>query len=100
MAKARGGLSHDLSNRPNTTRIDLKTLAFGISALLAACIGDVVGAQAAEKAPGKSFVENFDSLDKQRWYVSDGWSNGDSSELRLVEGPGRSRGRHSQARLR
>ncbi|WP_420961583.1 glycoside hydrolase family 16 protein [Brucella sp. IR073] len=26
---------------------------------------------------GKSFVENFASLDKRRWYVSDGWSNGD-----------------------
>ena len=60
----------------DTTRIDLKTMAFGITALLAAGIGDVIAAQAAEKAPGKSFVENFDSLDKQRWYVSDGWSNG------------------------
>ncbi len=29
------------------------------------------------KATGKSFVENFDKLDKKRWYVSDGWSNGD-----------------------
>ena len=58
------------------TRIDLTTLAFGIAALLVAGTGDVVGAQAADKAPGKSFVENFDSLDKQRWYVSDGWSNG------------------------
>jgi len=25
---------------------------------------------------GKSFVENFASLNKKRWYVSDGWSNG------------------------
>jgi len=25
---------------------------------------------------GKSFVENFSSLDKSRWYVSDGWANG------------------------
>ncbi|PRD42620.1 hypothetical protein C5748_15675 [Phyllobacterium phragmitis] len=26
---------------------------------------------------GKSFVEDFSSLDKRRWYVSDGWNNGD-----------------------
>lgn len=29
------------------------------------------------KATGKSFVETFDKLDRKRWYVSDGWSNGD-----------------------
>lgn len=26
---------------------------------------------------GKSFVETFDKLDKKRWYISDGWANGD-----------------------
>ena len=31
----------------------------------------------AEQAAGKSFVEKFDKLDKSRWYISDGWSNGD-----------------------
>ena len=30
----------------------------------------------AKKTAG-SFVEDFDSLDADRWYVSDGWSNGD-----------------------
>ena len=31
----------------------------------------------AEQKAGKSFVENFDRLEKSRWYISDGWSNGD-----------------------
>jgi endo-1,3-1,4-beta-glycanase ExoK len=31
----------------------------------------------AEQIVGKSFVEQFDHLDKNRWYISDGWSNGD-----------------------
>lgn len=32
--------------------------------------------QKQQDATGKSFVETFDKLDKKRWYVSDGWSNG------------------------
>lgn len=27
-------------------------------------------------ATGKSFVEDFDALNRSRWYVSDGWNNG------------------------
>jgi len=34
-------------------------------------------AEDAGQASGKSFVETFDRLDTQRWYISDGWSNGD-----------------------
>ncbi|HWK14245.1 MAG TPA: glycoside hydrolase family 16 protein [Rhizobiaceae bacterium] len=34
-------------------------------------------AQNAGKVSAKSFVEDFDKLDRQRWYISDGWSNGD-----------------------
>jgi len=34
-------------------------------------------AQNAGQASGKSFVDDFDKLDRQRWYISDGWSNGD-----------------------
>jgi endo-1,3-1,4-beta-glycanase ExoK len=33
-------------------------------------------AAAQQKPPGKSFVENFDRLDRGRWFVSDGWDNG------------------------
>lgn len=53
------------------------TLLFGIAALLASGVGDAVTSQAQEQATGKSFVETFDRLDRQRWYVSDGWANGD-----------------------
>ncbi len=31
----------------------------------------------AEPSTGKSFVEDFDKLDAGRWYVSDGWANGE-----------------------
>jgi endo-1,3-1,4-beta-glycanase ExoK len=33
------------------------------------------GAETAAKP--KSFVENFDKLDRKRWFISDGWNNGD-----------------------
>ena len=36
-----------------------------------------VPAADAQPATGQSFVENFDRLDHKRWYVSDGWANGD-----------------------
>jgi endo-1,3-1,4-beta-glycanase ExoK len=32
--------------------------------------------QALAGATGKSFVDNFDTLDRKRWFVSDGWNNG------------------------
>jgi endo-1,3-1,4-beta-glycanase ExoK len=35
-----------------------------------------VVANGPEGATGKSFVENFDSLDRSFWYLSDGWNNG------------------------
>jgi endo-1,3-1,4-beta-glycanase ExoK len=34
------------------------------------------GAMAQAGATGASFVEEFDTLDRSFWYVSDGWSNG------------------------
>jgi endo-1,3-1,4-beta-glycanase ExoK len=52
-------------------------LWLGGVALGAAAMAVVPAAHAEEARPGKSFVENFDGLDKQRWYISDGWSNGD-----------------------
>lgn len=44
------------------------------SALLALSIG--APAAMAQEDNGKSFVENFDSMDRSFWYVSDGWNNG------------------------
>jgi endo-1,3-1,4-beta-glycanase ExoK len=35
-----------------------------------------VSSAVAQQAPGTSFVENFDKLDRSVWYVSDGWNNG------------------------
>ncbi|WP_281435475.1 glycoside hydrolase family 16 protein [Sinorhizobium sp. BG8] len=39
-----------------------------------ACIAAPALAQ--DGVSGKSFVDNFDSLNKARWYISDGWNNG------------------------
>lgn len=52
-------------------------LALGALALSAATTTMVAASHAQPPATGKSFVDNFDGLDKKRWYVSDGWSNGD-----------------------
>ncbi|MFB9949551.1 glycoside hydrolase family 16 protein [Rhizobium puerariae] len=43
----------------------------------AAVLGLLSSAAGAQQgAAGKSFVEDFDSLDRSFWYVSDGWNNG------------------------
>jgi endo-1,3-1,4-beta-glycanase ExoK len=34
-------------------------------------------ASAQPKPNGESFVDNFDRLDPKRWFISDGWNNGD-----------------------
>ena len=44
------------------------------STLLALSLG--APAALAQEDNGKSFVENFDSMDRSFWYVSDGWNNG------------------------
>jgi endo-1,3-1,4-beta-glycanase ExoK len=58
-------------NRPR--KFDLKLVLLGACALLLPALA----AQAADKKLGESFVENFDRLDQSRWYISDGWANGD-----------------------
>ncbi|KQR30391.1 glycoside hydrolase family 16 protein [Agrobacterium sp. 22094] len=44
----------------------------------AALIAITFGASPAfsQEENGKSFIENFDSMDRSFWYVSDGWNNG------------------------
>lgn len=46
-------------------------LAATVAALLVS-----TGAVFAQDPEGKSFVDEFDSLDRSRWLVSDGWDNG------------------------
>lgn len=76
-----------------TTGISRKTLILGAAALFVAIIGDSAVSQAQEKATGKSFVETFDRLNRDRWYVSDGWANGDhqnctwsKSQVKVADG--------------
>jgi endo-1,3-1,4-beta-glycanase ExoK len=66
-----------ITNPTTKPGISPSTLLFGIAALLVSGIGDVAISQAQDQTTGKSFVETFDRLDRQRWYVSDGWANGD-----------------------
>lgn len=61
-------------SRPD--RSNLEYLLCGAAALIAAGLAAPAIAHAEDKPLGKSFVETFDRLDKGRWYVSDGWSNG------------------------
>ncbi|MBP2557452.1 endo-1,3-1,4-beta-glycanase ExoK [Neorhizobium galegae] len=46
--------------------------------IIAAAVSGLLSpaAYAQQGAAGQSFVENFDSLDRSVWYVSDGWNNG------------------------
>ena len=48
--------------------------ALGAAALVALLPAGPLAAQ--EGVTGSSFVEEFDTLDKDFWYVSDGWNNG------------------------
>ncbi|OJX70766.1 MULTISPECIES: glycoside hydrolase family 16 protein [unclassified Mesorhizobium] len=57
------------------TRTPLMCLLSGAFVLSAAMLP--AHAEDAGRATGKSFVETFDRLDTKRWYISDGWSNGD-----------------------
>jgi endo-1,3-1,4-beta-glycanase ExoK len=43
----------------------------------AIALAAMAGAAAAAGGQGGGFVERFDTLDRARWFVSDGWSNGD-----------------------
>ena len=58
--------------RNRTMQMLMATLA-----LLAGGLTDLSASQANQRAVAQSFVEDFDRLDGKRWYVSDGWSNGD-----------------------
>ncbi|MGB3388002.1 MAG: glycoside hydrolase family 16 protein [Pseudaminobacter sp.] len=49
----------------------------GLGAALISTPGGIVDSHAQEAASGPSFVEDFDNLDRKRWYISDGWSNGE-----------------------
>lgn len=53
------------------------TAFLGIGAGLITTAGFIADSQAQEVVSGPSFVEEFDSLDRKRWYISDGWSNGE-----------------------
>jgi endo-1,3-1,4-beta-glycanase ExoK len=64
-------------NATNTANIYLNPLIFGVGVLLISSAWNPTVSLAQEPAAAKSFVENFDGLDKKHWYVSDGWTNGD-----------------------
>ncbi len=48
-----------------------------VFAALAVAAGAVFGSNVAHAADGASFVDDFDKLDRARWFISDGWTNGD-----------------------
>lgn len=69
-----------MTDRRNLARNGARNGEYVMRQLLLAflAITAPLAAQAAEGAGnGTSFVENFDRLDLKRWYVADGWSNGD-----------------------
>ncbi|RWE03900.1 MAG: glycosyl hydrolase family protein [Mesorhizobium sp.] len=59
------------SNGPGSPWLGLAGALFAVAAAFAAAPAH---AQDMQSAP--SFVDNFSSFDRSRWYVSDGWNNG------------------------
>lgn len=73
------------------TRPTTRTCLAALTALV--CAASSAPAIAQEGATGTSFVENFDTLDRKVWYVSDGWNNGkhqnctwSKDQVKIVEG--------------
>jgi endo-1,3-1,4-beta-glycanase ExoK len=61
--------------------------------LLLGGAGFLPGASSAGEASGQSFRDDFETFDRSRWYVSDGWANGEhqnctwsKDQLELSEG--------------
>lgn len=51
-------------------------LAFPALFLCLSAPAFAAGTQAETAAKAQPFLDNFDTLDKSRWYISDGWTNG------------------------
>ena len=66
-----------IKNVTSTTGTSRHPLALASGLLLASLAYIPTASLAQEPAAGESFVENFDRLDTKRWYISDGWANGD-----------------------
>lgn len=65
----------------------------GVGALAMMMFVAIAPALAEPLGNGTTFVDTFDHLTKKRWYVSDGWSNGDhqnctwsADQVRIVDG--------------
>ena len=66
----------------------------GMTTVLALCgIVAAAGSSLAQEPSSHSFRDDFDTFDRQRWYVSDGWANGEhqnctwsKKQLRLADG--------------
>ena len=80
------GSRHVILNAKHTMYINFRTLTFGVGAALALSLGNVGASHAQAPTAGKSFVENFDKLNKKRWYISDGWSNGEHQNCTWSKG--------------
>ncbi|MGN6467667.1 MAG: glycoside hydrolase family 16 protein [Rhizobiaceae bacterium] len=68
-------LDHRLYGKLGTFVILLAAGA-AVPALAAPSPAPAQSAAKPAKATGKSFVDDFDRLDRKRWYISDGWNNG------------------------
>ena len=58
-----------------TTQIaHARKLCLSLITIAAACASALPAS--AQQASGKSFVDDFDKINRGFWYVSDGWNNG------------------------
>ena len=62
---------------PSALRAGLTTRSRWLARCCASALALSVMPATAQQKPSVSFVETFDKLDTARWYISDGWVNGD-----------------------
>lgn len=90
-AEAKGAARRIRSKR--TDRAILRSVLSFLLVMLGALAASPAVSFAQEASASKSFVDDFNNLSGKRWYVSDGWSNGNhqnctwsKNQLKLADG--------------
>jgi endo-1,3-1,4-beta-glycanase ExoK len=65
------------SDRTSAPAANLRFILLLGGAAAGLLVNAATGTMAQDRPTARSFVENFDELDTARWYVSDGWANGE-----------------------
>ena len=87
-------------NSRSVAGIALPVVLFGSGSFVALELTSISPSHAQEPKSAGSFVENFDRLDRSRWFISDGWVAGEHQNCTWSKRQVKRHGRRAQARLR